>query len=580
MEIQSVNDLLTPAGLGPPVLRALIPNVDNYSVLLLQPEGHIEASAAGVRHQDRALALNQFRGFLNEARRNNAALAVTPEYSLPWDTLSEAIRAGNTPADGSLWALGCESIKYTELEALKRDLAPHAAVLFETLLPDDHRFVDPLAYVFVAPPTEPNSASRVVLLVQFKTCPMGDHGHFEVNGMQRGTRVYQFGGDSGNPRLLSLICSDAFEFLDPEAAQVYDRALVVHIQLNRQPRQYQYRQYRDRLFRFGGGATEVLCLNWAKDVREGCGGAAQCWNNISGSAWYLCPDTFDDQDATLSSNHRNGLYYTWFQAMRSHALFFNYEPGVYLITASKVAHRGVPASLSRRRGPQLTAMQTWDDNASAWVPHPGPTDGFETVVAECGNAQHDIAQLADVNPFNAERVLALCAGSIGTDANWHHLRKLDSCGIEASEVIRRMTFCQDSDPHARSFRTGRLRRCGRLWDILSTHAYLPPALDDLKGGFRLEWAPHQNVVSSAGRRATAIYMGEDASDTDIEAVGKRMAEYLQRAAPDPDAGIEARQRLHLWYRHGDGAIQLFDRTRYLKIDEPRSGSEFDIARAS
>ncbi|GMV71865.1 MAG: hypothetical protein AMXMBFR77_17030 [Phycisphaerales bacterium] len=577
MQIQSVNSLLTPAGLGPPTLRALIPNVDNYTVLLLQPEGHIEASPAGVRHQDRALAHSQFRGFLNDARTNNVALAVTPEYSMPWETLSEALQTGCTPSDGSLWALGCESIRYTELEALKQTLAPHATVLFEALQADDHRFVDPLAYVFVAPPTKPSGASRVVLLVQFKTCPMGDDGHFEVNGMQRGTRVYQFGGDSGNPRLLSLICSDAFEFLDPEAAQVYDRALVLHIQLNRQPRQHQYRQYRDRLFRFRGGATEILCLNWAKDVREACGGATHCWNNISGSAWYL-PDTFDEPDTTLSLNHRNGLYYTWFQAMRSHAMFFNYEPAAYFVTASKVVHRGVTASLSRRRGPQLTAMHTWDNHASAWVHHPGPTDGFATVVAESGNAQHDIAHLADVNPFNAERVLALCAGSIGTNANWYHLRQLDSCGIETSEVIRRMTFCQDNDHSAQTFRVRRLRRCRRLWDILNTPDHLPPALDDLKNGFRLDWAPHQNVISSAGRRATAIYMGEDASDVEIESVGKRMAEYLHRASPDPDAAIEARQRLHLWYRQDDGALRLFDRSRYLRIDEPRSASEFDIAR--
>ena len=29
-------------------------------------------------------------------------------------------------------------------------------------------------------------AARIVILVQFKTYPMGDNDHFEINGLQRG----------------------------------------------------------------------------------------------------------------------------------------------------------------------------------------------------------------------------------------------------------------------------------------------------------------------------------------------------------------------------------------------------------
>jgi hypothetical protein len=579
MEIQPVIELLTSAGLGPPALRALIPNVDNYSVLLMQPQGHIEASGVGVRHQNRKLADQQFRGFLDEARATNADLAVTPEYSMPWDTLVRAIKANHVPLEGRLWVFGCESIRYSELDVLKKELSSHAIMLYEQLQPDEQRFVDPLAYVFVAPIAQANNATRLVIVVQFKTCPMGDPGHFEVNRMQRGTCIYQFGVGPDNLRLVTLICSDAFEFLDQEALAVYDRALILHIQLNQKPRQYQYRQYRDRLFGYGGGATEILCLNWAKDVYEGCGSISKCWNNISGSAWYLCPDKFDDLDATLSLNHRRGLYYTWCIPMRAHALFFNYEPGIYLVRASKVAHIGVRASLSHRRGPQLSRMRTWDSHASAWADHSGPSDGFESVVGECGNAQDEIKRLASNNPFDAERVLALCAGNIGTDSDWHHLRKLDSCAIGAPEIIQRMTFCQDTDPISHTFRTARLKRCARLWDILHTDAHLPPALQDLNGGFRFEWAPQQNVISRTGRRATVVYMGEEASHADIEAVTKKMAEFLHRTFPTPNASIEARQRLHVWYRQDDGTIKRLDHSRYVTFDDPRSTSEFDIARS-
>jgi hypothetical protein len=82
MQITPVIEMLTAVGLGSPSLRALIPNEDNYSVLLMQPQGQIEISTAGVRHQDRARAEKQFRSFLDNAYETKVDLAVTPEYSI------------------------------------------------------------------------------------------------------------------------------------------------------------------------------------------------------------------------------------------------------------------------------------------------------------------------------------------------------------------------------------------------------------------------------------------------------------------------------------------------------------------
>ena len=75
-------------------------------------------------------------------------------------------------------------------------------------------------------------------------------------------------------------------------------------------------------------------------------------------------------------------------------------------------------------------------------------------------------------------------------------------------------------------------------------------------------------------------MGEETSESQIETVAKRAAEYLHRCFADPDKSIEARQRLHVWYRNNCGDFELFDHRRYLKYDDPRSASEFDIARAT
>ncbi len=572
--------MLATAALNEPSLNVLVPNEDNYTVLLMQPHGQIQASGAGVQNRNRALARRQFGQFLADARQTQADLAITPEYSMPWETLVATIKDGAAPAQGKLWVLGCESITYSELEALKHDLAPTATVLYERLQPEAGRFIDPLAYVFFAPPTN-GDAAKLVVLVQFKTHPMGDNGHFEINGMQRGTHVYQFGGTAISPiRLVSLICADAFAFTDAHAEAIYDRALIVHIQLNQKPRDEQFRRYRAKLLSLSGDATEVICLNWARNVNLWHGEQATPWNNIGGSAWYLKPNKFDHNDATLCANHRRGLYYTWLKPLQSHALFFNYEPATYQLVATKVAHIRVPAVIARRRGPQLTKTCVWNDTTTAWDEQLTADDGFSAIVSESGQAKDEIKRIADGNPLEAERVLALCAGKIGHEEDWHGVCRLDSCVIDASEVIRRITFCQDTDAEARNFRVARLKRCGNLWDILKTDAQLPPALADLKGGFRLEWSrafPHQNAISATDQRATVIYMGEESSASQIEATAITIAENLRRAFPDPDQNLLARQRLAVWFRENQ-QIALFDHLRYVKIDQTSSTSEVDIGR--
>ncbi len=412
MQIHAITDLLSHAGFAAPDLRVLNPNHENYTALLLQPQGEIEADANGVRNADQELARKQYSAFLADAVAEQAAIAITPEYSMPWQVFEDSLRNGVVPAPGSLWVVGCESVTLEQLGAFRDRVSDIATVLYETLAPQPGRFLDPVVYVFSSRPAQGGDNLQLVIVVQFKTSPMGDAGHFEINGLQTGTRIYSFGNGTTQLRLATLICSDAFAFLDEHAAELYHRTLLIHIQLNKSPRQAQYRQYRAKFMQYDGDETEVLCLNWAKDVIERSGDQKTCWNNISGSAWYLRPDKYDDSDTTLAENHKHGLYYTWLHDLRCRALFFTYIPAVFAITASKVAHHGVTASVSRRRGPILTSTRVWDDASASWIVPTTVNDGFAAIVGECGDAAADIQALASTKPFCAERTLALCAGQI------------------------------------------------------------------------------------------------------------------------------------------------------------------------
>jgi hypothetical protein len=576
VEIRPVAAVLAKLGLKAPVLAALEADRSNYKLCLLQPKGDLVFDPSGVRHKDAALAALQFSSFLDEARARDADLAVTPEYSMPWPVLLEALGNGKTPNPGKLWALGCESIRYDELVTLRDDPKAAATFIFEDLSAVSGKFADPLAYVFWAP-NKTGKGVKLVVLVQFKTEPMSDAANFEAAHLQKGSVIYQFGEHGKSVRLTSLICSDVLDFSTDLAKAMYDRGLILHIQLNADPRHIQFRGYRDQLLKMHGDETELICLNWASGVSLASGGHQINWDNPSNSAWYLKPNKFDRSDATLAHNHKEGLYYTYSEGHRLNALFFNYAPALFVFEATKVAHIAQPA-IARRTGPKLTDMLSW--NGAAWAAGVSANDGFSQVVAEAGGAQSAIETLSTSNPLFVERLLALSSGAIALSETWHSVTELDSCAIDQNEIIRRMTFCQDPDTEAKKFRTARLKLLAQLNAILHAHHNLPPALADLKGGFDLTWSPahpHQNGLSPAGKPATLVYVGGQRSDDDIRETRDKIAHCLRQSIHNDDEAMTARQRLAVWHDDGAGP-KLFEPLKNLEIDQPRTQSPFDITR--
>ena len=581
MDIIQVSSVLNAEGLAQPGLNVLVPNAENYKALLLQPHGDIEVTSQGVRNRKQGLADKQYKKFIEMACETQADLVMTPEYSMPWGSLIDAIKAGNRPEEGKIWALGCESIKYSELVEIKDDISDIANVIFESLDIEDNRFLSPLVYLFNSATVDENSIKKPVLLVQFKTHPMGDPDHYEINGLQKGNSVYQFVGAQGGIKLTSLICADVFAFEDSHAQEMYDRGLILHIQLNPKPRHEGFRGSRRRISQYSGDTTEVICLNWARNVCMEIEGEKQCWGNDSISAWYLKSTDYDQRDFVLSKNHKKGFYYTWYSSLRAHALFLNFDSAIFLLNATKIAHVNVAGAISRRRGPQLEIRHVWSDTDAAWEETDSADSGFDSIAKESATAEDSIKQVAEDNAINAERVLALCSGEINAGEDWYKANVIDACVINDSEIINRITFCQDTDSNACAFRTGRLKRLGNLWSILNSEDKLPPSLNAFKDNLKLDWsssAPQQNILSEQGDRATVIYMGEEKSSDQIEKVKMKSSEYLRRSLSVEQERRSALQRLIVWYRDGNGEIKQFAPHQYIQIDEGIDASSFDIGR--
>ena len=582
MEFVNTSEILRDHGFNEPVFNALEPNENNYKALLFQPQGVIDASDDGVKNRDAAFAEKQFTGVLGLGINSQADMVITPEYSLPWRVLTGSLNKGQQPETGKLWVLGCESIKLSELEELRKSLLPTVDMIYETIEnPDPNRFVSPLAYVFRTTKREDKSPATIVL-VQFKTCPLSDADHFEINGMQRGSKIYKLGGTNNQINLVSLICADSLKFEDRHANTIHRRSLIIHIQLNKDPRNPQFRGYRDRLLRLTGDDMEIVCLNWASNILMNEGGNEFKWKNIGGSAWYLRPKEFDVRDDVLDRNHKLGLYYTWLDQSRCHSLFLNYTPSVYELEATKTYHHSVPANLSRRRGPQMRKVYCWDANSDQWEEKTCLGDGLDDILSVAKNVSSKIKEVSEKSPLAVERLLALCVGKICNKSDWYHPKNVDSCKIDNSEIINRITFAQDGNVKAREFRNTRLIRSNYLWEILNDASNLPPALSDFKNGFKFSWSttsPHQNVESNDTKKgATAVYMGEDSVELDRDEVKKILAKRLHETAENENLSIEQKQRLVVWYRDSDSNIKIHSPDEYIRYDQPRTDSEVDIGR--
>ncbi len=148
MQLFSITQLLSDAGISAPDLCVLNPNHENYTAFLLQPQGDIEADTNGVRNADPELARQQHAAFLADAVTERSAIAISPEYSMPWQVLEERLRAGVVPAAGAVWVLGAESITLEQLGAFRDRMSDLGTVLYEQLEPQPGRFLDPVVYVF------------------------------------------------------------------------------------------------------------------------------------------------------------------------------------------------------------------------------------------------------------------------------------------------------------------------------------------------------------------------------------------------------------------------------------------------
>lgn len=571
MQLKSVTDTLAPYGLSSPDLEMLRPDERRYTTLLMQPCGPICASEKRIGAFDQVKATTKGKEFLKTARDRGADLAVTPEYFLPWVTLSEGLAEGLIPPNDALWVLGTESITQEDLEIFKSQVSAHCIVIHEpfTGLSPSRHLLGTVALLFNA--IRSDGTKQLVLLIQFKTYPSRDDLFFEESVLRRGSVVYQFKGIDSQLTAAVIICADALALaeLKPNILNHFNhQSTLIHIQLNPNPRHSAFRKYRTTTFATDPRATNchIICLNWAHSIVQ-CndqGNVVEKWKNIAGSTWYCPAETRSEKDATVLSNHKNGLYYTY-MTERRHALLFHYEEAVFELLVPKLFSLG-SAVFANLNGPVAVNRYEWEKASEVWkidvIP---PETGFDNLIDKTPDARLALTNvLSENNAMNVERVLALSAGAITGVDDWFIAKNIDSCQIEKDEVINRVTVAQDNSSSAISFRDIRLKPITHIYHELINYDKWPPQVAGIDKDSTINWSktsPNFNVLTSDEKPTLIVYLGDSPSADELSKKGDMFYDLLRKE------GSPYQKRFCLIYRKY-GVIQVASIPTMTRFDNP------------
>lgn len=579
-------------------LHALNPVREPYRTTLLQPQGFIEVTEERVGHEDAALGHALCSSFLSIAAQTHSDLAVAPEYCVPWSAVEEIIQGTHRPPVGSLWVLGCESISPKEIQALAERCNADEQYLFhhEPLDPRQvaqKRYVSPLLYIFWTQDSEGQSV--LFLLVQFKTVACRDYLDVEQASLCVGQTVYAFNRGIGRMSLLSIICSDAFNFSD-HIDQAHLNCLLIHIQLNPKPAHADFAAYRARLCAIGSNShVELLCLNWAQNVQEAKGGGKYDeWNNVAGSAWYAPPAKFSADNGLIDQLHRQGLYYC-ILAQRWHSFFLNYEGQILQLQKQKLLFPGEQAIVPKsfvaieERWTWSAAKNTWESGAIA-------CDGFAIALASYQAIAGPLQQVAHASPLAVERALEVLVGPRGKPTTWYAVSELDALHLDQNEEqIRRVTVHQELEPTRPgvAYRRSRLQRAHDAIGLIQDDVPWPAPVRDLADGFQFAWrqeAPHHNVEPTTGARGSAalVYLADQADDAKIDSAHQKLKQAIATHAVTvainrgkggeelADAIVRAQDRLCVVFRR-DNCYGVRGPEGTNLIDIPAGASPVDFA---
>lgn len=569
LRVENVADVLTRDKIAFPIFPFLTVAPDHLRVALFQPVAVVEASASRVGPKDRDAMALKMLAFMKCAANENIDIAACPEYSCPWTALCDAVEHDITPPDGKLWAIACESATVEEFTTYVAKLREKIRVVFdENVLHQHGDFLNSLCYLFKTKTTDGHDIT--VALIQFKTAPMGDKGHFEYSHLKLGDVLYRFQNPApAKLGVVTLLCSDS---LNPGLSEVADmlriQTLIFHLQFNPNPVADVFRRYRIDCCDYSPRNTEIICLNWGRGTVLEMSDKEVFKIRDPRTALYRLTAELVATDERIHENHAKGCFLTRLENPHTSTLVFAPDEYYFHFETTKPYVEGI-AQTTARTGPLMRSLRSWCDAEKSWAEVSGPSDHFETYVQSRAPAVHGVLSPLWVRPMDAERLMQLSTG-YAQGVNWHQWNELKSFALASDETSKRLSLGWSLDGTGEEFRGHCFSHFQALHaEVMKEENRSSRLAGFTNGQFTLTFKPDDektrfcNLHSQNGRTGTAIYLGDFPSEDHQREVKKRTQKGLL------DTGAQDAQALAIWYRNGNGLLDLMTDDIPQITDDPR-----------
>ena len=566
VKFEHIDNFLRDKGLQNPNLKALVADAGLYKTIAYQHKGEVEASIdveMFIRNRERELAISKFYSFFDNALQEKVELAITPEYSCPWESIGKLLENNKLPDVGNIWVIGCESATPEEFRQFVHKYENDSIAMIyedEASGSEEKKFLDPIIYFFKTKVIG-SDTYRNVLVFQFKTHPMGAAFKYEADNMLRGSKRYIIRNGVSSIWLITIICSESLAFNARQDELDFDNHpyLILHLQLNLSPRTTNFIEYRTTLYnRSKDPVKDLICLNWAKG--SDLLGAVI---NSSNSSIYIKSDavTKEIEEAKICLNDNLGLYYHFWKDGKTGIFIFNYNESIFLFENFKASQRSEAAQLDRaRRGPKMLKTFRWSNNNWSSTERVQNSELIHSC-KEMGG-EFDFLLDNDLTSINRERLLSLSTGKINS-SHWTHPTENSLFKISNDERSNRITLFQD--PETKKKKEALLSQFNSLAHQFQNPDNIPDdsQMTDLKDGCQFRYQEGKlsyNVVGNKDIPACLVWAGD---------MPLRRARQLKDDIINSikDENTNKTKRILIWYNHG-GLKAIFDFTAPKNNDNP------------
>lgn len=559
VDFEHIDDFLRSKNLLNPELKVLIPGPDQYKTLAYQHKGDIEASSTGgmyVRNKSTEVAVLQFNEFFKKAVETDANLAITPEYSCPWASIDTILQEFVLPAEGNIWMIGCESITPEEFRQFADS---HRNNNIEMIYEEnaynntENKFLDPIVYILKTKEIGGDTL-KTVLIIQFKTIPMGAAFQYEADNMLPGTKRFIIRNNVSSIYLITIICSESLAFNHGQDELNFNNQpyIILHPQLNLNSRAANFIKYRTNLYNgMRDPVKEIVCLNWGI-------GSTIIGEEItsSRSSIYIkskaVTDNIDEQKIQI--NDALGLHYHYWNGAKTGIFIFNYGISLMLYENYKVSQRSEAPQVDRsRRGPQMIEVWSWNDEE--WNDEAKVVNlALKETCSPYGNTL-DAFLDDDLSAINKERLLCVSTGEIES-GDWSQPTKNKLFSISNDEISHRITMLQD--PESKLYKERLLARLNSLVSYFRDPNNIPDdsELRDLKQNCHIDYQNDNysyNVIGDDNVPACLVWAG-DIPHERVVALKNDIIESIDIENANKS------KRLLIWYTEGAQIKSEYDRS--------------------